>query len=475
MLRYTRRAFIGQTVAGALGWTGLRARAQQPVTIPGVELGEPIASLALRNVSVIDGIGPERVGATVVLAGNRIQSIENDSTTRLGAGVQVVNATGKFLIPGLWDMHSHPLYTLPRNSVPETGTDTAWRSQVSPLFIPNGVVATRTMGGAPAQVDILMRRRTEIRAASRLGPRLVVGSQTLAGPGLVAETARDAVRAAVKSGVDFIKVHNEVSRESYFAIVSEAKALAVPLVGHVPSRGPDPLTLRECAEAGQKSFEHMGGVFRHMFSATGVDRGGRGMGMDSLSGSQATALFDVFLANNAWLCPTLTTIFGLIGDAELASDPRLKYFDSRTRSYWASTLENAGSAETRERYQHAVGIVGAMHKAGVNILAGTDTFEPYCMPGFSVHDELRRFVDAGLRPIDALRTATYKPAEFFGMLGTVGTVEPGKLAELVLLDANPLADIRNTRKINTVFTGGRVYRREALERILAAVENNAQD
>jgi imidazolonepropionase-like amidohydrolase len=199
------------------------------------------------------------------------------------------------------------------------------------------------------------------------------------------------------------------------------------------------------------------------------------MGIGSLTSVQATALFDVFRRNNSWLCPTLTTLFALTGDNSLAEDTRLRYFDGPTRTAWTRVFKSSDLPAIRERYPHAVGIVGAMHKAGVNILAGTDVGEPYCMPGFSLHDELRRFVEAGISPVDALRSATYKPAEFLGLLDSLGTVEAGKLAEMVLLDANPLDDINNTTKINMVFTGGRVYRRPALDSILAAVEAIAQN
>jgi hypothetical protein len=353
-------------------------------------------------------------------------------------------------------------------------------AQVSPLFIPNGVTGTRTMGGSPRIVTTLLTRRAEIAEGKRLGPRLVVASPTLTGaPVATVELARESVRSAVASGVDFIKVHNAVPRSSYFAVMEEARSLKVPVVGHVPNQPPDPLTIAECANAGQRSFEHMASVFRYMFQLTGMDRGGRGMSIQTLNAAQTTALVDVFLKNHAWLCPTLTTIWGLRGEQSLAEDPRLRYFDAPTKARWATVFKNTDLPDVRERYEHSLGIIGAMHKAGVGILAGTDTSlntpEPYAMPGFGLHDELARLVNAGLSPMDALRAATYKPAEFLGLLDSLGTVEPGKLAELVLLDANPLDDIANTTKINMVFTGGRVYRRPALDAMLSAVEANARN
>jgi hypothetical protein len=261
------------------------------------------------------------------------------------------------------------------------------------------------------------------------------------------------------------------------AIADEAKKLKVPFVGHVPN----PPGLEACANAGQKSFEHMAGVKRYLQQVTGVapDK----MSATSFSTSQTEALCAIFLRNQAWLCPTLTAAFGLAGDPSLGRDPRLRYFDDPTRAGWAVWLKNPNLAAGRQSYQLNLELVGAMHKAGVGILAGTDTNmvpastgnAPYCLPGFGLHDELHHLVTAGLSTMDALRTATYNPAMFLGLLDSLGTVEAGKLAELVLLDANPLDDIANTRKINMVFTGGRLYRRPALDSMLSAVETNIKN
>jgi hypothetical protein len=228
----------------------------------------------------------------------------------------------------------------------------------------------------------------------------------------------------------------------------------------------------------------MMGVFGYLRQITGVNDGGAGVRVERLSPEKAAALFDVFVKYQVWLCPTITTIYGLAGYPRMREDPRLKYFNAATRAGWERFLK--GQSETgpaslptvRRRYE-TLSLIGAMHKAGVNILAGTDTSlnpaQPYVMPGFGVHDELRQLTIVGLSTMDALRTATYNPAKYFGLLELLGTVESGKLAELVLLDANPLDDITNTTKINMVFTGGRVYRRPALDAMLSAVEANARN
>ena len=463
----TRRQFVARGIAAGIAARALRGQTARPEPVPGIEVGEPTRSLALRNIAVIDATGrPALPGMTVVIVGNKIQSI---GRTAAPAGVPTVDASGKFLIPGLWDMHIHDS-----------------RGEINPLFIPNGILGVRTMGGPRFVAREFLKRRAEVAEGKILGPRLVVASQTLYGS--VArnpEEGRTAVREAVREGADFIKVYDGLSPESYFAIADEAKKLKVPFVGHAPT----PPGLEACANAGQKSFEHMAGVKRYLqqvagFAANVINDPGIAT---RLSTPQSAALFDIFLRNQAWLCPTLTPVFGATG--ELSRDPRLKYFDDSTRAGWAvwlktpnfTALKAAGTE--RQQYQSNLGLVGAMHKAGVGILAGTDTelvpastgSLPYCLPGFGLHDELRHLVTAGLSPMDALRAATYNPAKFLGLHDRLGTIETGKLAELVLLDANPLDDIANTTKINMVITGGCIYRRPSLDAMLDTVESNVKN
>jgi hypothetical protein len=257
-------------------------------------------------------------------------------------------------------------------------------------------------------------------------------------------------------------------------------------VGHVPYQ----VTPAECSAAGQKSIEHVFGIempytagyvawrraLRDAKNPANVPVLELPTRVETFSLSDAAALFPVLRKNHTWLCPTLTASRGLGGDQSLIQDPRLKYIGRNLNGAWAAGLKDLDLPLVRRAHDKYLEIVGAMHKAGVGILAGTDTLSaPYCLPGFGLHDELQLLVRAGLTPMDALRAATYNPAEFLGKLDSLGTVERGKLAELVLLDANPLNDIANTQKINTVITGGRVYRKPALEAMLNAVEVDARN
>jgi hypothetical protein len=221
----------------------------------------------------------------------------------------------------------------------------------------------------------------------------------------------------------------------------------------------------------------MAGVYFYLRRITGRNDSQRSdvvfVAIDKASAAQRTVLFDIFRKNRMWLCPTLNA---QPGDPSGPGDPRLKYFDRGAKDTWAQ-FKFADPAVAQQRYKAAEGWVGSMHKAGVGLLAGTDAVAgttPYSLPGFGVHDELRRFVRAGLSPMDALRSATQKPAEYLGLIPSIGTVQKDKLAELLLLDANPLDNIDNIAKINMVITGGRVYRRSALDAILSAVEANVR-
>jgi imidazolonepropionase-like amidohydrolase len=289
-----------------------------------------------------------------------------------------------------------------------------------------------------------------------------------------AEEARSAVRAAKQMGADFIKVHRGHSRETFLAIATEARSEKIPLAGHVQFADPKPDMLRQASSAGIASIEHV----EHLRTYINTELGGPdGVGMDGLSASQAAAmsdLFEVFKRNGTWFCPALTDTPRPVPIQ--STDVRLKYFDAAQRQTWIANVIPAARAETAQRnYRSMLSFVAAMHKAGVGLLAGTDARREFGMPGFWLHEELKQLVAAGLTPMDALRSATFKPAQFLRLLETLGTIEAGKLSEMALLDANPLEDIGNTTRINMVFTGGRMYSRTALDAMLAAVEKNAQN
>jgi imidazolonepropionase-like amidohydrolase len=320
--------------------------------------------------------------------------------------------------------------------------------------------------------DLLRLRQDfakNIAKGSLPGTRMIVASPIIDGPRPICpnsiavsneDEGRKAVRDVKKSGADFVKVYSLLPRDAYFAIADEAKRQGLTFAGHVPSS----VSPAEASDAGQKSIEHLTGI-----------RPRRAMALETYNDSKAAELFARFVKTETWQCPTLTVLrtHAYLGDENFRRDHRLKYIPPPVRERWGQRIANRNeenSADANKVFQKELEIVGAMRKAGVQLLAGTDTGNPFCFPGFSLHEELALLVIAGLTPVEALRSATLNPAKFLGLDKTLGTIDQGKIADLVLLDANPLEDVRNTQRINAVISNGRLFDRKALNKMLADAE-----
>lgn len=446
------------------------------------ELAGGNAPVAITHVMVIDtGGGRAQADMTVVIAGERIATVGPAGSTKVPAGAQVVDGAGKFLIPGLWDMHIHTFFG---DWVP------GGREVTLPLFIANGVTGVRDMG---SDLDPILKAREDVARGRLVGPRMVVSGPMLDGPKSqfpssiaisTPEDGRRAVKRLERRGVDFIKIQSSVPREAYLAIADECRKQKIVCAGHVP----DKVRASEASNAGQKSFEHLIGVFEG--SSTAEDellKGPKGPArfLDTYDAAKEAAVIGLLAKNRTWQCPTLYWERGqwLVDTIEVAKDPDARYAPAswREKSWPTFTTGILRDLATdplplRQKFvEHELGIVGRLHRAGVPFLAGTDTPAGVdVVPGFSLHQELRRFVDAGFTPLEALQTATINPARFLGKLADFGTVEKGKVADLVLLDANPLDDVGNTRKIRAVVADGRYHSRDELDRILADVERYAR-
>jgi imidazolonepropionase-like amidohydrolase len=449
------------------------------------ELEGARVSIVLTHVTVIDTSGgPAQPDMTVVIDGDRITRVGKKHHAKIPKSAKEIDATGKYLIPGLWDMHVHTFFG---SWIP------GGREVTLPLFIANGITGIRDMG---SELDLILAARKEIAEGKLVGPRMVVAGPMLDGPktqfpaSIATTTPEDGRRAVdmLKSrGVDFIKIQSYVPRDAYFAITDECKKQEITFVGHVP----DAIRGSEASNAGQKSFEHLIGIFEG--SSTVEDellKGPKGPGrfLETYDAAKETALIQLLAKNQTWQCPTLYWERGQwLIDApevrnEVSNDPDAKYAPKfwREKSWPRFTASIIKDLDTdplpvREKFvQHELDIVKRLQKAGVPFLAGTDTAAGVdVLPGFSLHRELERFVAAGFTPMEALQTATINPAKFLNKLGDFGTVEKGKVADLVLLNANPLDDIRNTQKIEAVIVNGRYISRANLDSMLSAVETYA--
>lgn len=447
------------------------------------------APLAIVHATLIDGSGaPPRADTAVIVDGGRIVALGDPARTPLPPGARFVDARGKFLIPGLWDMHVHVL----RPPRPEV---------YFPLLIAMGVTGVRDMGGDEpfARLRVL---RAEIEAGTRIGPRFVAPGPFVDGPypsipqwsRVVRDAgeARAAVRELKGEGADFVKVYNRLSREAYFALADEARRQGLPFAGHVPYS----VSAREAALAGQRSIEHL---FNVLFACSSKEDELMRRKADALAGGEAEArrlqrrayLREVLATTDPARCADLFAGFARLRTAQVPTlvqrrafaEPehvevdaaRLAYVPRSQRLRWDPGQDGrlqGREAEDREIerqfFARDRALLAPMAAAGVPVLAGTDAGDPYGVPGFALHDELAELVAAGLSPMAALQSATREAAVFLGLQDRLGTIAVGRLADLVLLDADPLADIRNTRRIAAVVAQGRYLPRAELDRLLAA-------
>src|ERR1700722_19009551 len=450
------------------------------------------APLAIIHVTLIDatGVAP-KPDVTIVVVDQKIQAITSSATSQLPSDSRIIDGTGKFVIPGLADFHLH---------LTGAGEPTGSRDFFVPLLLANGITTVRDMGG---YLEALGPLRDQIHSGKRLGPEIFFAGPYLDGdppsfqPSLVvtnATQAQDDVQSLVAQGVDFIKVQSILSRTAYFAIAAAAKQQRISFVGHVPDR----VTAAEASDAGQKSIEHLTGVLRACSSVEprlmeeqfrGSPKNETPQGshareiawerelLSTYSERACDALIAKFDANQTWQSPTLVL---LRHDAyptpqsDAAVADLLKYAPKSIVQKWQEVrkkqdqLSSPADFDLRNQlFSRSSQVVAKMQSAGVGILAGTDSAAPELIPGFSLHEELALLTQSGLSPMQALQAATKGPAEFMGVNQKQGTIEVGKNADLLLLDANPLENIRNTEKINALVIHGRLLDRTALDNQLA--------
>jgi imidazolonepropionase-like amidohydrolase len=449
-----------------------------------IGLARPVSAqntpLFIQHVTVVDVVdGSILPDMTVEIHGRTIAAVDSAPRVRITRGATIVDGRGKYLIPGLWDMHVHL-------SFPEGAAQI-----FLPLMVANGVLGARDMHSFLAPILSIKRAVT---SGAQIGPRLFVAGTAVDGPNSYLPAARivrtpDEAKAAVRelkaAGVDFIKVYSSLPKELYLAVASEAKTDGIPFVGHVPY----PVTAAEASDAGQKSLEHLTEVDVGTSSDEAAIKAEELEAMNQKHGyipdparlrstfdsAKTAALLERFRRNGTWQVPTLGVFYqerhtadpGLAGN-----DSLLVYIPKMLRDYWRSLPVDIAAKMVALGAVHAE-LVGRLNRAGVQMLAGTDCPNPFVYPGFSLHDELGLLVRSGLTPAEALRTATINPAIFLGLTDSLGTVARGKVADLVVLDANPLTDIANTKRIRAVIQGGRLLDRRALDAMLAQAKARA--
>jgi imidazolonepropionase-like amidohydrolase len=425
--------------------------------------------IAFTHATVVDvETGRLLPNQTVVVAGNRIREV--GPAVRVGAGTREVDASGKFLIPGLWDMHTHVYGNGPGALL---------------LYAANGVTSIRDMGAD----DFARVRawRDSIAAGQRMGPRMKIASPVVENPRWIAAvrgmqeregqntdwlafrfgpaTTAEAIAfvdSVARLGADHVKVRNYPAPEVLRALMQRARERGLPVYAHTHG-GMRPA---DASAAGMASFEH------GFFPAITESRAGR------------DSVYRELILNGTAIVPTLVTWRGrvLSGDSLLAlasaDDPRLRYLPARVSQRWrdeAKTRKHETPMDWGAMQRNDVRNLRELAAAGMVVMVGSDAGAPLVVPGFATHDELAQLVEtAGFTPLQALQAATLRPARFMGRADSLGAVAAGRLADLVILDANPLDDIRNTQKIRGVMLNGRYLDRAALDALLADAERAAK-
>lgn len=472
------------------------------IAIPAAAQTAP-SSFAITHVTVIPMTDvPLLRDQTVVLRGDRIAAIGPSASIAVPRGAHRIDGRGRFLIPGLWDMHAHVM------------DDETTRAIEFPLYVANGVTGLRVMTGDcdslclgddsigySPKYTVVDQWKREIAAGTLIAPRLVSAGNGLEGPQRIfpqSRIVRDsadadaAVATARAHHADFIKVIGNVPPPAYFTLLRLARRAGLPVAGHLPA-GVSPF---EASDSGQRSIEHLHGATRVCTSRPDSIAALRAARAADTSASRRAALtreithvsattfderscqkyFAALIRNTTWQVPTLAPPreIGRLDQYRERDDPYLVYATAKQRAEWKPEndpqfreMTREDFASLRELFDLYVRIVGAMARARVPLLVGTDVLGPHLYPGFAMRQELSYFVKAGLTPRAALEAATVAPARFFGATDSLGTVAPGKRADLVLLDADPTADIDNVARVAAVSLRGRVLERGQLDRMLA--------
>ena len=399
---------------------------------------------------------------SVVIVGDRISGIGSVEDVEVPSGAVIVQGNGRYLMPGLADMHVH-----------------AWKEDLA-TYVANGVTTIRIMHGEPTILDWARK----IEDGTLLGPSIFSTSPTLDGPtdeypgGVETyQEAYAAVIAAGEAGYEFVKVYNDLSKDAYAGVIAAANEISLPVVGHVPFS----IGLDGAIDAGQKSIEHLRGYVFEVVPANapvqpGAKMRDRAIAWNYADRSRFESLAAATRDAGIWNCPTLVDMqHWSLPSKEyeaLFSRPEVKYLSKRSRSFlidrskgWLADFSEDNFEAARRALAVKKEFVGALHGAGAGILLGTDDW----MRGFAIVDELENLVDAGLSPYEAIKAGTSNAAEFLGASNEFGTVAVGMRADLLLLGANPLDDVNNVRDISGVMLRGKWLPRNELDEILEAI------
>lgn len=450
-------------------------------------------AICIQNITTVDPTDGARDAQTVIIKNGKILKVTPTAELKLSEKNQIIDGTGKFLIPGLWDAHVHFAYMdylAPRmfdlfllygiTSVRDTGGEIMFVKKWKDAALANPTDAPRVMIAGP-----LIDGMPNVYDGSDPGhPPLSIGSGSV-------EALEKLVHKLDSLDVDFLKAYEMLTPEQYYKLMEMAKRLGYKVTGHVPLS----MDVTGASNAGLNSMEHMRNmelscasnaeellIQRHAMLKKGQNMPGgelrsrihaaqRETAVTNYDEKKADEIIQVLLKNQTWQIPTLTlnTSQARPPYARPEWQESFEYLPDTTRDRWRAILK-AGEAQPaspfRQKYsQWMMAMAGKIHKAGVPMMAGTDTPIAFLTPGLSLHEELASLVEAGLSPQEALKTATVNPAAYFGMENELGSLRETQWADLLILSANPLVDIRNTQRIEGVIKQGKFFGKNELDSI----------
>ncbi|MGI9204511.1 MAG: amidohydrolase family protein [Woeseiaceae bacterium] len=426
------------------------------------------ASTAFVNVNVIPMTSEIVIASqTVVVTNGTIESIGDVKDTAVPDDAIIVDGTDRYLIPGLAEMHGH---------VP--GRSSGNLDRVLSLFVANGVTTVRGMLGQPSHLLL----RQDIHAKKILGPRLITSGPSFNGRSVTSpEQATRMVAEQHAAGYDFLKIHPGLSVAEFDAIATKANQLGIGFAGHVP----EDVGVQHALDAGIATIDHLDGYMQTLLSPHEDPSGGLSgfFGVfiaDQADPGKIPAIARATAAAGVWNVPTESLFehvtLQAISPDEMARWPEMKYMPVETIAQWKGGKRNildddnyvATTAERAVAIRHR--LIAELSRAGAGLLLGSDSPQIFNVPGFALHRELRYLVNAGLTPFEALRSGTVNAAQFLEAENTFGTIQRGLTADLILLDANPLELIDNTKRIFGVMVRGRWLSRAELDRTLQRLE-----
>lgn len=408
--------------------------------------------VAFENVNVVP-MDEERVliGQTVLVEGDRITSLGPANAANIPASATRIDGTGKYLMPGLAEMHGH---------IPPPDAAEGFIEAVLFMYIANGLTTVRGMQGHPGQLEL----KEKVNAGELDGPNLYLAGTGFSGGSVNSpEQAAEMVRQQKAEGWDLLKILPGLTMAEYDAMANTANELDIAFAGHVPSD----VGLAHAIDMGQETFDHIDGYIAYLNGET-----------ERVSDEAIAEVVEMTKDAGAWIVPTMyvwETARGVTDLSWAREVPELQYMPPDIVHGWIRSLETrqarAGFNYDGEstRIENRMRLLQALHEGGARILMGTDAPQWFSVPGFSIHHELPRMVDAGMTPYEVYHTGTVMIGEYFADKDTFGQIAPGHRADLLLLDANPLEDVAHIKQRAGVMVQGRWYTEAQIQERLAEI------